>query len=151
VSGIVLLAAGSAAVSASAILASSMGMRGDAPLLVAVVAVGGFIALGAGAGLAYGACLLALTRDATPTQQGVTASRYAAVTYAVAAATVLAVGRIAEAAGLWQAMVGALALLSALALASLAWAPRLIDTVEPPGRPSERAPSVRLRSEDDLV
>lgn len=53
---------------------------------------------------------------------------YAAVTYAVAVASALLVGRVSDLVGFGPTTVGAYGLLGLLALA---WAPRLRDTLEP--------------------
>lgn len=118
ISGMLMLALGAAAICTGALTSSQP------------VAMAGFAILGAGTGFAYRSALVALTRAASPVEQGALASTYAAVTYSIAATVVLAVGRIGDHTGLWTAALGTLASLGTLALAGLLWAPRLRDTVE---------------------
>ena len=89
------------------------------------VAIGGFVVIGAGIGVAYRAALVMLTRGADPARQGASASLYAAITYAVAALVVLAIGWIGNTTGLVPATIAALVLTGVLAMAALAFSPRL--------------------------
>ncbi|WP_206446554.1 MFS transporter [Agrococcus sp. KRD186] len=117
-SGALTLAVGAAAVAAGSFAA------------LPVIAVAGLTLIGAGAGVAYRAGLVAFTLGASSSRQGALASMYAAVTYAVAAASALIVGRVSDLIGFGPTAVGAYGLLTLLALLALAWAPRLRDTVE---------------------
>jgi len=93
-----------------------------------LVAIAGFVVLGSGIGLAYRAALVALTKGTTPAQQGALASLYAAITYAIAATVVLAIGGIGNMTGLVTASSAVLGAIGLLAVISVAWAPRLLDT-----------------------
>lgn len=111
------------AVAAAAVAAGSLAA-------LPIIAVAGLTLIGAGAGVAYRAGLVAFTLGASSSRQGALASMYAAVTYAVAAASALIVGRVSDLIGFGPTAVGAYGLLTLLALLALAWAPRLRDTVE---------------------
>lgn len=120
-SGALTLAVGAAAVAAGSVAA------------LPVIAVAGLALIGAGAGIAYRAGLVAFTLGASSSRQGALASMYAAVTYAVAAASALAVGRVSDVVGFGPTTAGVYGVLTVLALLALVWAPRLRDTVEPLG------------------
>jgi MFS family permease len=106
------------------------GILGGAGLRLDALALSGFALLGAGIGVSYRAGLVALTRGETPARQGALSSLYAAVSYAAAAAAVLLVGWMGSAIGVVHAALGALAVTGLVAVAALAWAPRLRDTLD---------------------
>ncbi|WP_460944175.1 MFS transporter [Okibacterium endophyticum] len=118
----------------SGAVAMGMGIAGilsGAWLALDALAIAGFAVLGAGVGVSFRAALVALTRGATPSRQGSLASLYAAVTYTVSAATVLAVGWAGNTAGLVPAVLAALGTVGVLSTVAVIWVPRLRDTFEP--------------------
>ncbi|GAA1419417.1 MFS transporter [Agrococcus citreus] len=125
ISGMLLLAVGSAGVAVGAMVV--------APGL----ALAGFTLLGAGTGIGYRAALVAFTRGAATAQQGALASAYGAVTYTVAAAAALTVGWLSDVLGFGPTAAWMFGVLAVLALVALRWAPRLRDTVEPGPSPSQ--------------
>ncbi|SDH68700.1 MFS transporter [Agrococcus jejuensis] len=118
-SGLLVQAAGALSVAAGALWAAT-------PVVLV-----GYALLGVGIGISYRAGLVALTRGATPAQQGALSSLYAAVTYAAAAVAVLLVGGIGNLTGVVPAAIGAFALVGVASLATAVVAPRLRDTAEP--------------------
>lgn len=120
ISGMVAAAAGAAGFVAGALLA------------IPVIALVGFVLLGAGTGIAYRAALVTLTRGTSSARQGALASAFGAITYTANASAILLIGWLSDLVGLIEIATGAFTLIAIAALVALRWAPRLRDTVEPP-------------------
>jgi hypothetical protein len=92
-----------------------------------IVAIAGFGAFGVGIGIAYRLALVILTKGASPRDHGALSSTYAAITYAVAACTVIAVGAVGNIFGLVSVVTAVLVVLLLICCALLRKAPRLSD------------------------
>jgi hypothetical protein len=90
-----------------------------------VVGIAGFGILGVGIGIAYRLALVILTKGASPRDHGALSSSYAAITYAVAAATVILVGAAGNMFGLVNVVLAVLLILVVTCGALLVKAPRL--------------------------
>jgi MFS family permease len=92
-----------------------------------VVGIAGFGVLGVGIGIAYRLALVILTKGASPRDHGALSSTYAAITYAVAAITVILVGAAGNMFGLVSVVMAVLAILVLICGVLLVKAPRLSD------------------------
>ncbi len=92
-----------------------------------IIGIAGFGVLGAGIGIAYRLALVILTKGASPKDHGALSSTYAAITYAVAAATVILVGAAGNIFGLVNVVLAVLIILVISCGALLIKAPRLAD------------------------
>jgi hypothetical protein len=90
-------------------------------------AIAGFSILGVGIGVAYRLALVILTKGASPRDHGALSSTYAAITYAVAASTVIIVGAAGNLFGLVSVVMAVLVILLVACGVLLTSAPRLSE------------------------
>lgn len=92
---------------------------------VSDVSLAGLAFVGAGIGISYRMALVMLTRGAPPNIHGVLSSTYAAITYAIAAISVILLGMLGNIFGLHNVVVAALALMAVLSAVLFRSSPRV--------------------------